>query len=259
MKKMIAEFNKMLDIEGKSLEFECSIDRDAALLNFTRCEIYEYLCFHPCSSVTRIARKLRLTESSVRWHLKKLVLERLVGFNKDGSTVFYPMKMVKPEHVHILKILALDRTRGILALVEKNKNLSQSQLCRMVNLNIRTVMKYASDLVRIGLIKSVTAGKFKRFQITDMANDLKRMYRRRAKRFKEYILRRAKSDGLSPQIVLATPELLKIKLSIGERKKVLTLPLNPFNREQYTIENIGKAATTHESILIPPPILRTQT
>jgi len=198
---------------------------------------------------------MRLLESSVRWHLKRLLAERLVGFNNEGSMVFFPLMIIKPEHVHILKILALDRSRRLLELIRKKKDLSQNQLSRELNLNIRTVMKYTSELERVGLIMSVSDGKYKRFHLTNLLESLKGIYRKRARYFKEYILRRTKQDGLNPKIVLSTPELLKLKLTMGTNKKVLTIPLNPFNRTPtWSLDGRKKSSRTQKDIHIPVPV-----
>ncbi|MCK5547609.1 MAG: winged helix-turn-helix transcriptional regulator, partial [Thermoplasmata archaeon] len=96
MKSMIAEFDKRLNPEVKELNFDCRTTKDSTFMNVTRCAIFEYLCHHPCSTATMVARRIKISESTVRWHLRKLMKEKFVSADENGNTVFFPLNMIWP-------------------------------------------------------------------------------------------------------------------------------------------------------------------
>ena len=176
MKKMITEFDKLLT-QGRDLtEDDWKIKKKSTLTNASRCAIFEYLCLHPCSSVSGIAKGLNLSESRVRWHLEKLMWDRFVSIKENGSTIFFPSNMINPEHIKIFKLLALEKSSGIIASIKSKEGLYQNELSRQLDLNIRTIMKYTSDLEYLGLIRGASDGKYRRYYLTNMMDKLRENY-----------------------------------------------------------------------------------
>ena len=247
MTKMITEFDKLLNQKNRAAKVGYRIKKRSILMSGARSVIFEYLCHRPCSSVTSIAKALKSSESSVRWHLDKLVYERFVSVNDDGNTVFSPSNMIDPEHIKIFRGLALERSRAILALIEAKEGLNQSELCSKLGLNLRTVVKYASDLESLGLLRSTSDGKYSRYYPTSLMNDLKDHYRKNARHFKDYIVNRTRRDGLRPKIITSTPELLRLRLTAGAHSRILTIPMIPFGGDEYGLRNIRKERTGSKS------------
>jgi DNA-binding transcriptional ArsR family regulator len=240
MKKMITEFDKLLTKEDELTKDEFKIKKKSTLMNPSRCIIFEYLCGHPCSSVSSIANGLSLSESRVRWHLEKLVWDRLVTIQENGSTVYLPSNMINPEHIKIFRLLALEKSSAIIASIKSKQGLYQNELSKTLDLNTRTVMKYTSDLEYFGIIRCAFDGKFKRYYLTDLMDDLRKYYKRNSKNFKEQIIKKTKQGGLRPKILLSTPEVLKLKLIAGTKIRVLTIPMIPFNDMRYGLRNMKK-------------------
>ncbi len=240
MKKMITEFDRLLNQRKNPVKDELRKSKRSSLLNESRCAIYEFLCYHPCSSVTSIAKGLKVSESSVRWHLDKLVAEGYVSLREDGNLIYFPKHMIKTEHIDIFKLLALERADAILSSIRANEGLSQSELCKELDLNNRTVMKYLFDLEFLGLIRQTKDGKYKRYYPTDRMVDLKNDYRKNAGSFKEYILKKAKQEGMSPKILLSTPELLRLTFAARKEKRILNIPMIPHDGGTYKLRNLGK-------------------
>lgn len=242
MKKMITEFDKLLTHKKEIAINDPKIKKKSILMNPSRCVIYEFLCRHPCSSVSNIAKGLQVSESRVRWHLDKLVFDRFVTIQENGNTIFFPTNMIKPEHIKIFKLMALEKSAMILASIKSNEGVCQSELSKELDLNIRTVMKYTSDLEYFGLIRGSSDGKYKRYYLTDKIDKLKNYYKKNAKNFKEYIVKRTKMEGLRPRIILSTPEFLRLKLDAGIKIRVLNIPLIPFDGEKHGLRNIRNIA-----------------
>jgi DNA-binding MarR family transcriptional regulator len=240
MKKMITEFDKLLTKESDLTKDELKIRKKSTLMNPSRCIIFEYLCSHPCSSVSSIANGLNLSESRVRWHLEKLVYDRFVTIQDNGSTVFFPSNMINPEHIKIFRLLALEKSSAIIASIKSKQGLYQNELSKQLDLNTRTVMKYTSDLEYFGLVRGAFDGKFKRYYLTDLMDHLREFYRKNSKNFKEHIIKKTKMDGLRPRILLSTPELLKLKLVVGTKIRVLTIPMIPFAETRDGLRNMRK-------------------
>lgn len=250
MKKMITELDKLLTHGKDVVEVDYKIKKKSILMNTSRCVIFEYLCLHPCSTVTAIAKGLSVSESSVRWHLDKLILERFVTVKDNGSTIFFPTNMINPDHIDVFRLMAMDKSNAILKSIDTRKGVYQNELSKKLELNIRTIMKYASDLEYLGIIRCANDGKYKRYYTTNLIDDLKEYYRKNSIHFKEYIIKKTRRDGLRPKIMLATPELIRLKLDMGGDIKVMTLPLIPFGAAQDTLERMRKKRLRRKNPLI---------
>ncbi|UCE38423.1 MAG: hypothetical protein JSW00_04125 [Thermoplasmata archaeon] len=250
MKKMITEFDKLLTHGSSLTRDDYRIKKKSTLMNNSRCVIFEYLCRHPCSTVSGIAKGLAVSESSVRWHLDKLVFEKFVTVKENGSTIFFPSNMINPEHIDIFRLMAMDRSNAILESIRSRKGVYQNELSKELDLNIRTVMKYTSDLEYFGLIRCASDGKYKRYYLTDLIDNLKDYYRKNSKYFKEFIVKKTRRDGLRPRIMLSTPELLRLKMEMGSEIKVLTLPMIPFGRIPHGLEDMRKKRFRKKNPLI---------
>jgi predicted ArsR family transcriptional regulator len=250
MKKMITEFDKLLSQKKHHVKDHTKTRKRSSLMNESRCAIYEFLCYHPCSSVTSIAKGLKVSESSVRWHLDKLVTEGYMSLSGDGNTIYFPKHMIKSEHIDIFKLLALDKAEAILALIRSNEGVSQGELCKELDLNTRTVMKYLFDLEFLGLIRQTKDGKYKRYYPTNRMADLKNDYRKNASSFKEFILKKAKQEGMSPKVLLSTPELLRLTLAVRTKKRILNIPMIPHDGGTYKLRNLGKEGYVQKNGLI---------
>jgi DNA-binding transcriptional ArsR family regulator len=247
---MITELDKLLTHGTHHTANDYKIKKKSILMNTSRCVIFEYLCLHPCSTVTAIAKGLSVSESSVRWHLDKLILERFVTVKDNGSTIFFPTNMINPDHIDIFRLMAMDKSSAIIKSIDSKKGVYQNEISKKLELNIRTIMKYTSDLEYYGIIRCANDGKYKRYYMTGLIDDLKEYYRRHSKHFKEYIIKKTRRDGLRPKIMLSTPDLLRLKLEMGGDIKVLTLPLIPFGAAQDSLESMRKKRFRYKNPLI---------
>jgi DNA-binding transcriptional ArsR family regulator len=251
MKKMITEFNKLISHGVDPSKPNYKIKKKSILMNPSRRAIYEFLCLHPCSLVSSIAKNLEMKESSVRWHLDKLVYERFVTVKDNGSTIFFPTQMLNPDHIPLFRLMALEKSIDILHHIKSNEGVHQNEISRELELNIRTVMKYLSDLETFGLIRSANDGKYKRFYLTKRMNDIRDYYKKNSKHFKEYVVKKARSDGLRPRILLSSPERLKLKLDMGADIRVLTIPMIPFGGDEHDLRDMKKKRLVQKMTFIP--------
>ncbi len=250
MKRMVTELDKLLTSEKTLLKDDLRIKKRSPLMNTSRCMIFEYLCHQPCSTVSGISKGLLIPESSTRWHLDKLVFERYVTVWENGSTVFFPSSMINPDHIIVFRLLALGKSNAILESIRSREGVYQSQLSKELDLNIRTVMKYLSDLEYFGVIRCTNDGIFKRYYMTDLIDELKVYYRRNSKIFKGHIIKKTREDGLRPRILLSRPDLLRLKLLVGAGYKVLDIPLIPFCGEPFGLENMRRKRHRQKRSLI---------
>jgi predicted transcriptional regulator len=147
--------------------------------------------------------------------------------------------------------MALEKSIDILSLIKSKEGVHQNEIGRKLELNIRTAMKYLSDLETFGLIRSANDGKYKRFYLTEMMDELKEYYKRNSKHFKGYIIKKARQDGLRPKILLSSPELLRLKLDIGTEIRVLTIPMIPFAGDTFELKDKKKKKLVQKMIYRP--------
>lgn len=67
------------------------------MADLSRRKIYEFLTYEGEKTVSEIAKKLRLKQPTVSYHLKMMKGDGLLSSKKKGRQVFFKVKMVCPE------------------------------------------------------------------------------------------------------------------------------------------------------------------
>ncbi len=228
-RRMVSAFKKGIEEEKEALKgLEKERGRATLTMNPRRQEILQYLCRYPCSRLSKIAKDLELSTAATKWHLTRLAEKGFIAQEVKGETIYYPAKMIYQNDIETFKALNNERATPILRRILSNPGIKQKNLRDDVQLNQRTVVRHAYELEQVGLIESIQDGKFRRYYPTRSIEKMEEIYRKRAGKFRKYILKMLKNDGVSPEVVRATDKALHVKIIAGEKKSVLELNTRPF-------------------------------
>jgi DNA-binding MarR family transcriptional regulator len=228
-RRMVDAFKKGIEEDKDTPKGPEERVKETITMNPRRQEILQYLCKYPCTRLSRIAKDLELSIAATKWHLERLAeKDFIVKEVVKGDSVFYPTNMIDENQVQTFSIINHERATHILRRILSNSGINQKDLCDEVELNQRTVVRHASELERVGLIESIQDGKFKRYYPTDLIKTLREDYRRRAGKFRKYLLKKLKKDGVDPKVVRYTDHTLHVKITTGENKSILELNTQPF-------------------------------
>jgi DNA-binding MarR family transcriptional regulator len=226
---MVDAFKKEIEEEREPPKGPVEGVKETLTMNPRRQEIFQYLCTYPCTRLARIGKDLDLSMAAAKWHLEKLAeKEFITKHDVAGETVYCPVDMIDKSDIRVLAAVNHERGTPVLRAIVQNPGITLKELCEVVQLNPRTVLRHASAMERLGLIETIKDGKFKRFYKTERIEKINDGYRKRAGKFRKGILKMLKGDGVSPKVVRATDRALHVKITAGTKKSVLELNCQPF-------------------------------
>ncbi len=199
----------------------------ATLFNSARRRILEYLCLRPFSKVGRISTDLKLSPSSVVWHLRNLVTAGYVSYRPETG-IYYPKDLVDIEDAELFVLMQIPRKRRLLKQIIESPGISQTELATVVNLGSQTVGKISMELAEIDLVTQVQDGRLRRWYPTNLLNEKQENQRVRSRAYVDSLLERFENEGQTPQVLRRSDTELQIRLGRGREHAVLSLPLDPY-------------------------------
>lgn len=114
------------------------------------------------------------------------------------------------------------------SVILEKEGIAQNELCGTLYASPQAVIRYTSRLEKLGLVRSVGNGRYKRYYATNLISELQGSYRKRTKYFREYILGKLKEDALRPQIIRSTDKEILVRITAGKNEVTLELKTSPF-------------------------------
>jgi len=206
------------------------IERESSvLMNPSRQQLFRYLCRYPCSYLSEIARSMGISPPTAKWHLDKLCRGGLVQAHKIGKkTVYYPMDMVGPSDVPVLALMNHPQTKRLFLGITKEPGLTQKELSKLLEVRHQVVIWHATRLQEVGLITTVLDGRYTRYFPSTTLKELVQKHNKRAKTFRESLLRALTYDGVAPKIVRTSSKTITLQITSGTKRKSITLDTSPF-------------------------------
>jgi len=228
-KTVIDALRKVIGKEAELKEREEVRSKESLFMNTTRQRIFEYLCRFPCSHFSKLARSLKLSTPTARWHLDKLERSGFITSEKVGNKiVYYPPGFIDPGHVKVIYFLQKEKTRMILALLFEKGGLAQKEIREALGINNQTLIWYTSRLEEYDLLSTLEDGRYKRYYPTNRLIEMSDKNQDRIKAFRQDILEKLALDGVSPKVLRSTGRELHVEVRSGAGRRVMTLHTNPF-------------------------------
>ncbi|MFQ6060623.1 MAG: winged helix-turn-helix transcriptional regulator [Thermoplasmata archaeon] len=203
---------------------------ESVLMNPNRQRIFQFLIFHPCSRMRKVAEELRMSPPTVKWHLDKLkaggyVDSALVSNRK----VFYPKRMVTGgEAVKILEVVNRDRIGLTFLAIVENQGSTQADVARALGVSTQSARSYIATLEDVGLVTTIVDGKHRRYFPTEKLKRMEKSMRKRVRSFRNFLVKKLKDDRLNPSIDLSRRREAEITISVSKKKGKIRIPDEPF-------------------------------
>jgi DNA-binding transcriptional ArsR family regulator len=215
------------DAIDKKETAESSAPAASPLLNAHRRRILEYLSLRPFTTGGKIASDLKMSSSSVIWHLRSLVSGGYVVYRHEDK-IYYPKDFVDPADADLFITLRTPKRRDALRSVVESPGISQVELSSAMNASRQTVGRVAFELKRLGLVTVTIDGRFTRLYPTNALKEKQEKQHLRARAYVERILTRLEVERQSPQVLRRTETEFQVKIGKGRGKGVLSIPLDPY-------------------------------
>jgi predicted transcriptional regulator len=206
------------------------------LLHPTRWSIYKIICENPGTYFYKLMSEIanysdKASSATIIYHLKKLNDEKLLKTEKvDGKRIYYPTGLRESKIERVFMLLQNENARLIFQYIINNDRPFQNELARELKVHHDTINYHTSHLEDAGLITKEKEGKFTRFKIAELGQELiNGSLNVITEEYVNYIFEKLSSSCHFPEIIEKTQETLKIRVVCPEEDDIeLTISLNDF-------------------------------
>ncbi len=197
------------------------------LLNPQRRRILEYLCLRPFSTSGRTATDLKLSPSSVEWHLRALVTSGFVSQSKEKG-FYYPKDFIDFSDAELFTTMHAPKRRDVLRAIIDSPGISQIEIGNDLGIGRQVTSKILTELETIGLVTKVTDGRFIRLYPTELLKEKQDAQRGKSRTYVNTLLKRLEDERQTVQVLRRTETELQLRLGRGRDRGILSIPLDPF-------------------------------
>jgi DNA-binding MarR family transcriptional regulator len=230
MPKKLGEALKSVVGEGYEEGEEKKGKVESVLMNTNRQLIFQFLIFHPCCNMRKVAGELKMSPPTVKWHLDKLVDGGYVSSSTvNNKKIFYPTMMISEgDMVAILEAVNRDRVGLTFLSIAENQGSMQSDIAKVMGVSTQSVRGYISVLERLGLIITIVDGRQKRYFPSNKLKRMEKSMRKRMRNFRKFLLKKLTEDRLNPTIDLSRRREAEITIMVSKKKGNFKIPEEPF-------------------------------
>ena len=130
--------------------------------------VLSYIIEHPGCYLRKIRRELRISMGTTQYHLNELVRSGKITSARGGLRKFYFVNGVfgGTDPVNVLEILSQDTARKILLLIIVNKNLTPSELTKILGISAASVNWHIKRLIEFNFVSEIKSGKYKKYNLS---------------------------------------------------------------------------------------------
>ncbi len=202
------------------------VSKVGVLGNPQRRRVLQYLCLHPCGSIAEVAKALRLSPATVRFHALRLAAaEYVVAVGPS----FLPAALVDGEDVPLFEALGTSGARRLLAAAFGTAGLTLTELSEAVGMSRQGTAALLDSFESLGLVSRVVDGRFTRVYATRALEERRERTTQRRKNFCDALVRRLQQEGEGPQVLRRTDTAVHLRFGRGAEKTTLELSIEPFS------------------------------
>ena len=202
------------------------VSKEGVLGNPQRRRVLQYLCLHPCGAIGEVAKALRLSPATVRFHALRLAAAEYVI---PVGPSFLPTGLVEGDDIPLFEALATAGARRLLAAAFGNTGLTVTELAEAVGMSRQGTAALLETFESLGLVSRVADGRFTRVYPTRALEVRRDRTASRRKHFCEALLRRLGGEGEAPEVLRQTPTEIHLRFGRGAEKATLQLSIEPFS------------------------------
>ena len=146
-------------------------DRDDMQENIVldnRDKIFAYISNNPGSHLRKTARELKISLSTLRYHLDKLEKNGLIVSQKlYNLKIYFVSGKLKPEERALTQLLQQKRFRDIILILVESPGSTSSQIAQRLSISHSTASKYINILEDRKILSHEKFGRKRRYRIND--------------------------------------------------------------------------------------------
>jgi predicted transcriptional regulator len=198
-------------------------------MNPRRLSIFQYLWNNPCSHIRQISRGTNIPLETLKWHLKSLERSGLLASKKFGRKVaFYPKGLIRTIDVRIFAQISAPVRQRIIKLLYKNPDgVKLGEISSELSMSKQALNHHLSLLADQSIIKGQKGKKPAVYRIHENLTNLIDIYKNRTDEVLNWLLPALEKDCLNPKPGDKRGDKIRIKLSLGVKKKNIRFVLNP--------------------------------
>ncbi len=133
-----------------------------------RDKIFAYISNNPGSHLRKIARELKISLSTLRYHLDQLEKNGLIVSQKQYNLkIYFVSGKLKPEERALTQLLQQKRFRDIILILVESPGSTFSQIAQRLSMSHSTASKYINILEDRKILSHEKVGRKKRYRIND--------------------------------------------------------------------------------------------
>ena len=220
---------KSVQVEARHLELSLEQSTESIFMNPDRRKIFEYLCQKPCSHLRQIAREIKMSPPSAKWHLNKIEERGFIYSIKiGGHLVYYPRRLLNKEALLLFYFLSREKTGDILKLIIEKPGISQHELAKELDRNPQSVSKLLGKSKDAELVYYIKDGRQKKNFIAKRSIEkVGKTPRRRTRQFTAWLMEELVKDGVRPEIMTKKKSQVVITIFDGEKDVPFTIVTQP--------------------------------
>jgi predicted transcriptional regulator len=222
---------KALGIETVRFEVEPRPSGKSQLMNARRLEIFIFLWKAPGSHIRQISRATRIPVESLKWHLRMLDRAKLTASKRfERKIAFYPRGLLRREDVELFAQISVPVRRQIVKIIWKSPNGAiLESISAGVSLSKPALRHHLMVLKNVAAIETSKDEKPVIFYPSKRLQKLASLYKTRIPKAREWLQSALEKDCLNPTVREGREGVVRIRLSLGIKKKNIEFRLNPFD------------------------------
>ena len=200
------------------------VSKEGVLGNPQRRRVLQYLCLHPCGSIGEVAKALRISPATVRFHALRLAAAEYVI---TVGPSYLPAGLVEGDDVPLFEALATADARRLLAAAFGSAGLTLTELAEAAGMSRQGTAALLDSFESLGLVSRIADGRFTRVYPTRALEERRDRMKARRKHFGAALLRRLEREGEAPQVLLHTDTVIHLRFGRGPDKVTLELSIEP--------------------------------
>ena len=201
----------------------------SALMNLNRRKIFQYLCRHPCSRIGQISMALKLSRSTVSWHIDYLVKSGYLDLQStDKKKAYCPASLLSRKSMLVFSFLNHPASLKIYQEILNEPGQDRAMLSKKVPASQSHVSEILKTMLDMQLISSVKDGKHVRFFPTDESIQMMKKDLASHKMFIRLLVKKMNSEHLRPEISESKGGGVIIHIKVPGQTARIEIPYHPF-------------------------------
>ena len=201
----------------------------SALMNQNRRNIFQYLCKRPCSGAGQISEVLKLSRSTVSWHIDYLVKSGYLVYQSTGKKkVYCPVAMLSRKSMLVFSFLNHPNSQELYQIILNEPGQEKAMLSEKISASKSHVSIILKAMVDMKLISSVKDGKYVRFFPTEESIQIMKEDLASQKSFIRQLVKKMSTEHLQPEVSALKGGGVTIQIKVPGQTARIEIPYHPF-------------------------------